>query len=616
MTVSNTTVKLTYAGNGSNRTFGITFPLLSAAHLRVVVTDPDGVETNITSNYAINTALNALTYPTIASGLDPLATGYTITLVRQTPLTQEIDLEAGMSLDAAELEHGYDKLTLAVQEVKEEVDRAVKTSVSGSAPATAEAYMEAITAAKEAAESAANSAAGSASEAVIAQATAAASATEAATSAASASSSADTATSAAVVAQSAEEGAQIAQAAAETAAASITTAISDHNQSADAHADLLAAKQPKTLDTPISVAGESKTTVEAALSAINTLAAGKAPASHTHTKTDITDLPNIPTKLSELTDDLGTSPTHTHSQYLTEIPKADANTLGGIKPDGVSFVVAADGTASATGNITVDSALSATSENPVQNKVVKAAIDNKQDVLPDGATGLFLKKTADGVAWAQPSGGGGGGGSAEWGSIGGTLADQTDLKNALDAKQDALSTAQQNAANSGVTAAKVSGYDTHVANDDTHVTAAQKSAWSGKQDAINDLSTIRTNAAAGKSAADAQATYGDVVTHDASEFQAAGDYAPASHTHTKSQVTDMPTKLSDFTDDLGTSPTHTHSQYLTDVPVATTSVAGKVKPDGTTITAAADGTLSAVGGGSSSSLTATYDSTNKVLTLR
>ena len=79
MTVSNTTVKLTYAGNGSNRVFGITFPLLSASHLRVVVTDPDGVETNVTSNFAINTALNALTYPTVASGLEPLATGYTIT---------------------------------------------------------------------------------------------------------------------------------------------------------------------------------------------------------------------------------------------------------------------------------------------------------------------------------------------------------------------------------------------------------------------------------------------------------------------------------------------------------------------------------------------------------
>lgn len=393
MTVSNTTVKLTYAGNGSNRVFGITFPLLSASHLRVVVTDPDGVETNVTSNFAINTALNALTYPTVASGLDPLATGYTITLVRQTPLTQEIDLHVGHALDAAELESGYDKLTYAVQEIKEEVGRAVKTGVSESAPETAEAYMDAITAAKEAAETAATSAAGSASEAVVASATAAAASTEATTQAQAAAQSADTATSAAVTAQSALEGAQVAQAAAETAAASIATAISEHNQSTDAHAD------------------------------------------------------------------------------------------------------------------------------------IRTAILGKQDALPSGATGLFLKKTSDGVAWAQPSGGGGGG-SAEWGNIGGTLADQTDLKTALDGKQ-----------------------------------------------------TV-------------------------------GSYAAASHTHTASEISGLPTvptKTSQLQNDSG---------FITDVPVATASVAGKVKPDGTTITAAADGTISAVGGDSSSSLTATYDSTNKVLTLR
>ena len=33
-------------------------------------------------------------------------------------------------------------------------------------------------------------------------------------------------------------------------------------------------------------------------------------------------------------------------------------------------------------------------------------------------------------------GGGGGGGSSAWGSIGGTLSDQTDLQSALDAKAD------------------------------------------------------------------------------------------------------------------------------------------------------------------------------------
>lgn len=57
-------------------------------------------------------------------------------------------------------------------------------------------------------------------------------------------------------------------------------------------------------------------------------------------------------------------------------------------------------------SITVDSSLNSESLNPVQNKVIKAALDEvKKDTthgihVPDnGTTGQVLKKTADGVAW-------------------------------------------------------------------------------------------------------------------------------------------------------------------------------------------------------------------------
>lgn len=68
--------------------------------------------------------------------------------------------------------------------------------------------------------------------------------------------------------------------------------------------------------------------------------------------------------------------------------------------------------------------------------------------------------------------------------------------------------------------------DAHEADAVAHITAAERTAWNGKQDAISDLATIRSNAQAGKGAADTIATYGDIVTHDADEFQAAID---ASH---------------------------------------------------------------------------------------
>lgn len=50
------------------------------------------------------------------------------------------------------------------------------------------------------------------------------------------------------------------------------------------------------------------------------------------------------------------------------------------------------------------------------------------------------------------------------------------------------------------------------------VTATDKTTWSGKQDAISDLSTIRSNASAGASAATTISGYGNIVTHSTSEF--------------------------------------------------------------------------------------------------
>lgn len=55
-----------------------------------------------------------------------------------------------------------------------------------------------------------------------------------------------------------------------------------------------------------------------------------------------------------------------------------------------------------------------------------------------------------------------------------------------------------------------------------HVTTADKTAWNGKQDAIEDLATIRQNASAGAAAKTAVDAMGDIVSHDASEFAVAG----------------------------------------------------------------------------------------------
>ncbi len=130
MTVSMQLTKRIYAGNGLTRTWEVDFPLTSADDLQVFLTSPAGYETEINTDYELNSAMDTLTYPTVASGKDPLATGWKITLVRHTPSTQEIDLLRQGELDAEVLEQGYDKLTLISQELAEKLDRCIKYPVS------------------------------------------------------------------------------------------------------------------------------------------------------------------------------------------------------------------------------------------------------------------------------------------------------------------------------------------------------------------------------------------------------------------------------------------------------------------------------------------------------
>lgn len=83
----------------------------------------------------------------------------------------------------------------------------------------------------------------------------------------------------------------------------------------------------------------------------------------------------VPTKTSDITNDSG---------FLVSVPTASASTLGGIKV-GNNLTISSDGTLSANASsITVDSALSSTSTNPVQNKVINTALSGKQNTLTAG----------------------------------------------------------------------------------------------------------------------------------------------------------------------------------------------------------------------------------------
>jgi hypothetical protein len=97
---------------------------------------------------------------------------------------------------------------------------------------------------------------------------------------------------------------------------------------------------------------------------------------------------------------------------------------------------------------------------------------------------------------------------------------ENDLAISTDAPdfQEKLTDVQMNAVNSGITTQLVSLYSGHVSDTTIHVTAQEKTTWNNKQDPINDLATIRSNAQAGKSASDTISGYGNIVTHNTNEF--------------------------------------------------------------------------------------------------
>ena len=128
MTVSSTTVKKSYNGNGSTAGFTYDFLINSTAELKVIIRSSAGTETvkSLSSHYNISDSVGSGTV-TFTSGNIP-ANGETIILIRDTNLTQGTDYVENDPFPSASHESALDKLTLQVQEVQEELDRAIKLS--------------------------------------------------------------------------------------------------------------------------------------------------------------------------------------------------------------------------------------------------------------------------------------------------------------------------------------------------------------------------------------------------------------------------------------------------------------------------------------------------------
>jgi len=130
MTVSTTTNRASYSGNGSTTAFAYGFKIFADADLTVIIRSSTGVETtkSLSTHYTVSGAGSSSGgNVTFTSGNIP-ASGETIVILRELTLTQGTDYVANDPFPAESHEDALDRLTMITQQLAEETGRSLKLS--------------------------------------------------------------------------------------------------------------------------------------------------------------------------------------------------------------------------------------------------------------------------------------------------------------------------------------------------------------------------------------------------------------------------------------------------------------------------------------------------------
>jgi hypothetical protein len=130
MTISSTTVRNSYNGDGSTATFSYTFKIFANSDLQVIIRSANGTETikTLTTHYTVSGAGSAGGGSiTFTAGNIPISTE-TVVIRRNLPQTQAIDYIANDPFPAESHEEGLDRAMMAIQQLQEEVTRSIKLS--------------------------------------------------------------------------------------------------------------------------------------------------------------------------------------------------------------------------------------------------------------------------------------------------------------------------------------------------------------------------------------------------------------------------------------------------------------------------------------------------------
>lgn len=126
MTVQNTIVKDIYVGNGATTKFPITFQMTDhPEYIKVYITGDDRVAVE-TENFSVDFGAKTVTYP--ANGY-PLPDGHKITIYRELPLYQLMNLVNQGPFFAENIELSFDDLTFICQQLNEKLNRTLSAVI-------------------------------------------------------------------------------------------------------------------------------------------------------------------------------------------------------------------------------------------------------------------------------------------------------------------------------------------------------------------------------------------------------------------------------------------------------------------------------------------------------
>ena len=126
--------QVVYQGDGVTTAFPFTFRIIDATDIKLLLLDSDGTETDILSDYFVDTENDTVHYPGYAPGAEPalsdrppvLAEGQKLVIYRKLPITQEKD--RGDKWPFYVIELGLDKLTMILQQVYDWWGRTLRIS--------------------------------------------------------------------------------------------------------------------------------------------------------------------------------------------------------------------------------------------------------------------------------------------------------------------------------------------------------------------------------------------------------------------------------------------------------------------------------------------------------